>query len=302
MTSYNQQVDMYGGVVFSSTPYRIVTHPGTAHADDFLSCCVLAAKLGVPIERREPTGSELNDPGVWIVDVGGRSDFEAREGNRTNNFDHHHNDLLECSYMQILIALGLYEKFRRAYRWHENVDFRDRRGAKALGEKYNLTDEQMFELGSPVHTVMITLFEKQTFLAPFHVSQNDAGHIYEAMRMIGTELISYAEKYGEAWGRLEACDHRNFRGHWILINHSDDITATGDYSREHKISIMASHDNRGKGWAILRTNEGEKVFDFNLIANDPRVAFAHKGGFIAKTHERLRVDEMLELIEKALIA
>jgi len=301
MLSYNQQIDMYGRVVFSDTPYRIVTHPGTAHGDDFLACCILAAKFAVPIERREPTESELNDPGVLVVDVGGRSDLDHPDQCRLYNFDHHHNELLECSYMQVLMALGLYEKFQRAYRWHENVDFRDRRGVKALGEKYGLTDEQMLELGSPVHTAMMTQFEKQTFLAPFHVKQDDAGHIYEAMRMIGDELIDYAEKYGAAWARLESCERQNFRGHEILINPSDDITATGDFARQNQISVMASHDNRGAGWSLLRMNEGEKAFDFSLVANDPRILFAHKGGFIAKTREYLAVGEVFDLIEKAIV-
>lgn len=122
------------------------------------------------------------------------------------------------------------------------------------------------------------------------------------MAMIGEELIDYAKKYDAAWSRLEACEQQNFRGHWILINPSDDITATGDYARRHNISVMASHDNRGDGWAILRTSDGEKDFDFNRVANDPRITFAHKGGFIAKTRERVAVGEIFELIEKAFVS
>lgn len=309
MLGYNQQIDMYGGVVFSDTPYRIVTHSGTAHGDDFLACCILAAMFAVPIERREPTESELNDPGVWVVDVGGRSDLDHPDQCRLYNFDHHHNELLECSYMQVLMVLGLYEKFWRAYRWHENVDFRDRRGVKALGEKYGLTDEQMLELGSPVHTALMAQFERLSMLSRLpsgyehaHDEQTRKGEfLYEVMFLIGQELIEYAEKYGTAWERLENCERQNLRGHEVLINPSDDITATADFARQNHISVMASHDNRGAGWAILRTNKGEKAFDFNLVANDPRILFAHKGGFIAKTRERLAVGEVFDLIEKALV-
>lgn len=284
-----QQIAMYGGMPLREAPTKIVVHPGTAHGDDFLACCVLAAKFGAPIERREPTQNDLDDPDILVLDVGGKYEPEKL------NFDHHQDLNTPCSLVLVLRWLGLHEKFQRAYRWYENVDFRDRHGVKALGEKYGLTDEQMLELGSPVHTALISKFEKESVITA-------SSMIYQTMLIIGIELLVYAEKYGAAWMRLESCEQQNFRGHWLLINHSDDITATGDYARENHISVMASYDNRGTGWAILRTNEGEKVFDFNRIANDPRVAFAHKGGFIAKTRERVTVEEVFDLIEKAFVS
>lgn len=296
-----EQIAMYGGMPLREAPTKIIVHPGTAHGDDFLACCILAAKFAVPIERRQPTQNDLDDPDILVLDVGGRYEPDKL------NFDHHQDLSIPCSLVLVLQWLGLHEKFKRAYHWYENVDFRDRRGAKALGEKYGLSDEQMLELGAPGQTAMIAQFERLSGLSQLPGGYEHAldektrkgEFLYEVMLFIGRELIDYAEKYGAAWERLEACDQQNFRGHWILINHSDDITATGDYSREKKISVMASHDNRGHGWAILRTSEGEKAFDFNRVANDPRIAFAHKGGFIAKTRERLQVSEVFELIKEA---
>lgn len=139
---------------------KIITHPGTAHGDDFLACCVLAAKFGVPIERREPEQADLDDPESLVLDVGGR--YEPAE----LNFDHHQSLEIPCSFVIVLQWLGLHEKFQRVYKWYANVDFRDRLGVKALGEKYNLTDEQMLELGSPVHTAMITFFESKKQITP----------------------------------------------------------------------------------------------------------------------------------------
>lgn len=283
---------------------KIVVHPGTAHGDDFLACCVLAAKFGAPIERREPTNRDIDDVETLVLDVGGRYEPEKL------NFDHHQDLSIPCSLVLVLQWLGLHEKFERAYRWYENIDFRDRRGVKALGEKYGLNDEQMLELGAPGQTALMAQFEKLSGLSQLPGGYEHAldektrkgEFLYEVMLFIGQELIDYAEKYGAAWERLDGCERQNFRGHEVLINPSDDITATGDYSREKKISIMASHDNRGAGWAILRTNEGENNFDFNLIAGDPRIAFAHKGGFIAKTKDRLAVGEVIDLIEKAFIS
>lgn len=291
-----EQIAMYGGMPLREAPTKIVVHPGTAHGDDFLACCILAAKFAVPIERREPAQNDLSNPDILVLDVGGRYEPEKL------NFDHHQDLTIPCSFVLVLQWLGLHEKFQRAYHWYANVDFRDRNGAKALGEKYGLSDEQMLELGSPVHTALMKLFETEKYLAPSQHGTDFIFPVYDVMRMIGTDLISCAEKYGAAWDRLESCERQNFRGHEVLINPSDDITATGDYSREKKISIMASFDNRGDGWAILRTVEGEKSFDFNRVANDPRIAFAHKGGFIAKTRERVAVGEVFDLIAKALVS
>ena len=49
----------------------IPTHPGSAHKDEFLACCLLVAVHGVPIVRREPIQADLDDPSVIVVDVGG---------------------------------------------------------------------------------------------------------------------------------------------------------------------------------------------------------------------------------------
>ena len=61
----------------------ILTHPGSAHKDEFLACCVLLAEHPVPIERREPLPNDLADPAVAVVDVGHRHEPAL------NNFDHH---------------------------------------------------------------------------------------------------------------------------------------------------------------------------------------------------------------------
>lgn len=278
----------------------IVTHPGTAHADDFLSCCILAAKFGAPIYRREPTLIDLDDDQeTVVVDVGGKYEPAML------NFDHHHDQNIECALVLVLKWLELHEKFQRAYHWYENVDFRDRNGAKKLGSKYNITEEQMLELGSPVHNAVMTQFEKMDSLwpyaLPYEVShyteeQIKSFSLYEVMRNIGKELIEYAEKYDAAWQRLESCERQNLRGHEVLINPSDDLTATGDFARKSKLSVMCSYDNRGEGWAILRCNDTPGI-NLSVLADHPQVAFAHKAGFIAKTKQRISVEELFSLLQ-----
>ena len=74
------------GCVLSMSTDRIyssiVTHPGGAHKDEFLACCVLLAEHAVPLFRREPSEADLADAlprrhqgartqrGVDVVQVG----------------------------------------------------------------------------------------------------------------------------------------------------------------------------------------------------------------------------------------
>ena len=64
----------------------IITHPGTAHFDDFFAISlVLAINNDViyTIERRHPTEEELANPEIWVIDVGKKLEPDLK------NFDHH---------------------------------------------------------------------------------------------------------------------------------------------------------------------------------------------------------------------
>ncbi len=85
---------------------RIVTHPGGAHKDELLATCVLIAKHGCAIARRNPTDADLSDPTVAVLDVGGSHDPAL------NNFDHHHfprEHAPTCTLSLVLAHLGLYD-------------------------------------------------------------------------------------------------------------------------------------------------------------------------------------------------
>jgi hypothetical protein len=276
---------------------QAITHPGTAHGDDFLTACILVAKFNCTVTRREPTKNDLDDPDICVFDVGGRNE-------PTNlNFDHHQSIEIPCSLNLILSWLGhdSLGKFRRAFHWFDNVDFRDRNGVKRLGDKYGLREEQMLELASPVHASLLDTFEKFEQIRPLPdyipYSRDDltAGCLYEIMRNIGDELIQYAGKYDLAWQRLDSCVCRLVGNTNILIYPSTDETATGDFARYKKIDIIVSHDKRGNGWSIFRSNNDAPI---NLagLAEHPAIAFSHKAGFIAKTKERIEPDEIISLI------
>ena len=58
-------------------------------------------------------------------------------------------------------------------------------------------------------------------------------------------------------------------------------------------------DDRGNGMCLFRLNDSPKI-DFSQVENDNHVLFAHKNGFVAKTHNVLDEQELTELFRKSL--
>ena len=66
---------------------------------------------------------------------------------------------------------------------------------------------------------------------------------------------------------------------------------------ENPPDIVISLDRRSEGWRLYRYN-GTPV-DFSLISDRPEIEFAHKSGFMAKTKERLSIDDLVALVSQA---
>ncbi|MDA8403773.1 MAG: MYG1 family protein, partial [Desulfobacteraceae bacterium] len=84
--------------------HRIITHPGSAHFDEFFAISLILARrpdVSFTIERREPTKEELDNPDVWVVDIGER--FEPH----LKNFDHHQDINCSASFVLVSDYLGL---------------------------------------------------------------------------------------------------------------------------------------------------------------------------------------------------
>ena len=65
---------------------KIITHAGIFHADEITAIAFMRLMgIDVPIECKfQISQEEINDPEVWILDVGMVQDF------KNHNFDHHH--------------------------------------------------------------------------------------------------------------------------------------------------------------------------------------------------------------------
>ncbi|PRQ03051.1 hypothetical protein ENSA5_18220 [Enhygromyxa salina] len=276
--------------------HTILTHPGGAHKDDLLAVCVLIAKYGAPVVRREPTPEELDDPKVAIIDVGGVHDPSRMD------FDHHHfprEHPPTCALSLVLEHLGLYEDALHFCDWLEPAEWFDSRGPTKTAKWLGVPRKAISQLNSPIDITVLRRFAQRTELA--------AGDpLYEFMRFVGEDLLEYLRVARE---RIDFAAKHVARWH---IAHGDQVieavflprtdppakepsNAVGNYIRAEglgdTIAAIVYPDRRGEGYGIGRYEDHPQL-DFSRVEDQPDVHFAHKSGFMCKTsatdHERLR--------------
>ncbi len=266
---------------------RIVTHKGQAHRDDFLAVGLALALFGdAPVFRRDPTEEELEDAEVLILDVGGRHEPEK------GNFDHHQlpkDAKAECALSLFSRAAGVEEDLR-FQDWYDFTKVLDAKGPFFLA-KTRGWGEFPFEVMSPVEDALLEVFQGfEEVPAEFRA----------LLATVGEKVLNKAKAFAEGVRRVASLPKVEVNGVEVLINEStstvglqkgrDLLVAEG-----HNVGACVSHDERDNGWALYRFNDHEAV-DFTRIKNDERVLFAHERGFIAKTKERIPLDEVMELL------
>lgn len=266
------------------TMQLIVTHPGGAHKDDFLACSLLAHLHGVPIERREPTEEDLNDPSICVVDVGGEHDPKR------SNFDHHQfprDAPPVCALSLVLQEIGLYEDALSFCAWLRTAEWLDTLGPNETAELMGIPRTALSELNSPVDITLLNRFAKHSELKPDNL-------IYQVMCMVGEDIVSYLRSLRERLDYLK--EHGQY---WsvetdgqpieVLFLEKSDVIAKdpsfGVYafieSEGKDIQAMVCPDRRGEGYGLTRYNDSQRL-DFSQIESFDDVRFAHKRGFVAK--------------------
>ncbi|MFT5131451.1 MAG: hypothetical protein ACI8W8_005087 [Rhodothermales bacterium] len=265
---------------------RILTHPGGAHKDDFLACCVLAAQHGVPIERREPTAADLDDLSTCVVDVGD----EHAPGR--NNFDHHqfprdHEPI--CALSLVLQHLGVYEDAKQFCAWMEPAEWFDSRGPVRTAQWLGVERDIVTKLSSPIDVCLLRRFASATRVEP-------GTTLYELMCWVGADLMEYlrnlreqlafVSKHVELW-TIPAGDSE-FRVAFmprtepVVNDPSSSLARYVSVEVEGEVVGLVYPDRRGGGYGLSRLNDDLRL-DFTQIDSCEDVHFAHASGFVAKT-------------------
>jgi hypothetical protein len=274
------------------TVRSILTHPGSAHKDDFLACCVLLALYPVPIRRREPTPDELEAPDVCVIDTGGRHEPETR------NFDHHQFERDHppvCSLSLVLQAEGLYEDARLFCDWLETAEWLDARGPEHTARRLGVEREVLARLLSPIDLTLLRRFSRAAEVIPGET-------LWEAMRWIGEDLVHYLTSMRERLDGLRqrvvywsvpvpAADASDGALEAVFLERTNDDDPDPSQGLERflvqegkaeQIIALVYPDRRGPGYGLARHRDHPRL-DFSRLEGEPDVTFAHKQGFVAKT-------------------
>ena len=270
------------------TPFTtLLTHPGSAHKDEFLACCVLVALHPVPIVRREPTATDLNDPQVAVIDVGHEHD-PAR-----NNYDHHQlakDHAPTCSLSLVLQHLGIYADARQFCEWLEPAEWFDCRGPISTAKFLGVDRNALPKLNSPIDITLLRRFALADRIEP-------TAPLWAIMRMIGEDLLDYVRtlrtrldfiaQHAQVWELVLGGEP----AHILFLPRTDPLPEEPSMGIERyieaqnlagKIVGTVAPDRRSTGYGLSRFQDNPRL-DFTRIADAPGVHFAHARGFVAKT-------------------
>lgn len=270
------------------TPFTtLLTHPGSAHKDEFLACCVLLALHPVPIVRREPTASDLSDPQIAVVDVGHEHD-PAR-----NNFDHHQlpkDHAPTCSLSLVLQHLGIYADARQFCEWLEPAEWYDCRGPISTAKFLGVDRNALPKLNSPIDITLLRRFALADRIEP-------TAPLWAIMHMIGEDLLDYVRtlrtrldfiaQHAQVWELVLGGEPAQI----LFLPRTDPLPDEPSMGLERyieaqnlagKIVGTVAPDRRSTGYGLSRFQDNPRL-DFTRIADAPGVHFAHARGFVAKT-------------------
>lgn len=275
------------------TPFTtILTHPGSAHKDEFLACCVLLATEPAPIVRREPTEADLADPAIAVVDVGHRHEPVL------NNFDHHQlpdDAAPTCALSLVLQHLGIYDDARAFCDWLEPAEWFDCRGPNATARWLGIERNIINRLSSPIDGTLLRRFAA----AIRHVPGEP---LWEIMRLVGADLLDYVRTlrtrltfigtHAELWSLdTLGADKDEPLPAVVFLPRTEPLPEdpsagldrfVQEQGLDERVVAVIAPDRRSGGYGLSRHRDHPRL-DFTRIAQEPDVHFAHLRGFVAKT-------------------
>lgn len=272
--------------------YKIITHPGSAHKDDFLSVCVLLATLGnAEVARREPSRNDLADPATYVVDVG----MEHNEDR--HNFDHHQDLSLPCAFHLVMQHLGLHEAAIESFIWYPYMSMMDVGGPYRTADTLGVDSSVLLATSSPIDGYLLSIFAHTECL-----THRDL--LYKFMKGLGIDMLALINRKLERLRRLKT------EAKIIPVKHLKAVVSAIDddpklgmelylrYLADEQIAISITPSNRGDGWEFFRLADHPLV-DFRAIADSKEIVFVHHNGFVAKTGTRLPLAAILPLVRRA---
>lgn len=256
----------------------IITHPGGAHFDELTAISLILAvnyDTEFRVERRAPTEGELENPEVWVIDIGNRHEPEKK------NFDHHQSLEVPSAFILVADYLGLRESLS-LLPWWDFKDAVDRVGPVLASAKHGAGDDLVNR--NPMENWMVARFAFKT------------EETLPLLRAFGRFTIGDAARLKKQIEFWKTCRQLDINGVSAMIGETVDSGGLEEYRRlvKNPPDIVISLDRRSPGWRLFRF-DGAPV-DFYRISNLPEIEYAHKNGFMAKTRCRLPLEKLIEIV------
>ena len=278
----------------------IITHPGSAHLDDFLSTCLVIYRAGdiEEVHRREPTQEEINDPSIWKLDVGDKHEPDL------NCYDHHQYAMNDCTLSLLLKEWGLLDKALKVHTWLKIVIANDVKGSREVTRILNVSYTALERLDSYVERTVLEIFQKKEKF-------KKGTALFSLMKIIGQKFFWQIDEYftlrEELEGKIEFLRIKNVP---IVSCYKDIkfsrmlIRLLNEKKREvfqdEKGGIAIYPNNRPPGTIALSRYHDDKRIDFTRISKYEKVKFAHPQGFFASL-EPLSDYELEQYIKDAIV-
>lgn len=280
----------------------IITHPGSAHLDDFLSCCLVLFKFKDidEIRRREPTKSEINHPDIWVLDVGDKLDPAIK------CYDHHQIGGDDSTLSLLLKEWDLWDKAMKVYKWLKIVVMMDTQGPNEVRKFLKINSYTLASLDSFVERTLIRFFEDEEVI-------NGKNILFSLMREIGKHFFTSIRDFFKIQEKVEKkMKFKRIKGVLITIcfedmKHSEHISRILKAKRKEKCpnergGIFIYPNKREQGTIVLKRYEDDKRVDFARIKDYEKVKFSHKQGYYVSLYplsdkelERYLSDSIVEL-------
>jgi hypothetical protein len=283
----------------------IVTHPGNAHFDEFMSCCLLlAAGKANRIYRRRHTDEDLANPDVLVLDQGGVHDPAL------SNFDHHQfsaDHPAACTITLVLPILGVSTRQARlVWNWLFHAEMVDSKGPYSTAKHYGVSPELLNNMVSPVESSVIRLFGSRDFITLEPVNALSmtgySDFLPQLMCLIGkdwldmiskvigrVELLKEEARFYEVEG-IPVCDVTSLaRG----INASANLDLFLREVNKLHCAITITNDERAGGICLYRRGDDPRI-NFAQLEGQPGIRFVHKNGFVCKADTAVGISHIIK--------
>lgn len=253
---------------------RIITHGGTAHADDFLAVAILLTKFPKAEVLRVDTIDSIDDESEAIfIDIGGKFDNEVF-------FDHHHDKNLPASLTLVIqrffpeIPVDL-DELRFINDW-------DTKGPIATQKIWNL---RLPEFRDPIAEMVLRLFSKATIIKP-------GDFLHEMLKEIGKEFLNMLREQSEFINEAKRAEVLTVKG--LKVVKLDTTVPIRFIKKVHDVAVVIQPNQRVQGAVTLTRVDDHPRVDFNRLRNKVPTHFIHPNGFMAVVDPE-HIDKALEL-------